>query len=145
MPPLADADDAAIERFIDAIWAERGLSQATLAAYRRDLQGLARWRGTLDGIDREALFEYLAMRAGAGYTPRSNARLLSTLRAWSAYCVQCGERHDDPAALLHPPLLAPHEPAQGSAQHWRRRGTASTSIPARISAVSTSASASAAD
>ena len=105
MPPLTAADDAAIERFLDAVWAERGLSQATLAAYRRDLQGLARWRGTLDGIDREALFEYLAMRAGAGYTPRSNARLLSTLRAWSAYCVQCGERHDDPAALLHPPKL----------------------------------------
>ena len=105
MPPLTAADDAAIERFIDAIWAERGLSQATLAAYRRDLQGLARWRGTLDGIDREALFEYLAMRAGAGYTPRSNARLQSTLRSWFSHCVQCGERHDDPAALLHPPKL----------------------------------------
>lgn len=50
MPPLADADDAAIERFIDAIWAERGLSAATLEAYRRDLQGLARWRGALAGL-----------------------------------------------------------------------------------------------
>ena len=105
MPPLADADDAAIERFIDAIWAERGLSQATLAAYRRDLQGLARWRGSLDGIDRKALFDYLAMRAEAGYTPRSNARLHSTLHAWFAFCVQRGARGDDPSALLHPPKL----------------------------------------
>ena len=105
MPPLADADDAAIERFIDAIWAERGLSAATLEAYRRDLQGLARWRGALAGLDRKALFEYLAMRTEAGYTPRSNARLLSTLRAWFASCVQRGERSDDPSALLHPPKL----------------------------------------
>ena len=105
MPPLADADDAAIERFIDAIWAERGLSAATLEAYRRDLQGLARWRGALAGLDRKALFDYLAMRTEAGYTPRSNARLLSTLRAWFASCVQRGERSDDPSALLHPPKL----------------------------------------
>ncbi len=105
MPPLAAADDAAIERFIDAIWAERGLSQATLAAYRRDLQGLARWRGSLAGIDRQALFDYLAMRAKSGYSPRSNARLQSTLHAWFASCVQRGERSDDPSALLQPPTL----------------------------------------
>ncbi len=105
LPPLADADEAVIERFIDAIWAEHGLSSATLAAYRRDLQGLARWRGSLAGIDRKALFDYLAMRTEAGYKPRSNARLLSTLRAYFAFCVQRGERDDDPTALLHPPKL----------------------------------------
>ena len=76
-PALAPADEAAIERFIDAIWAEHGLSKATLAAYRRDLAGLARWRGGLGGIDRQALFDYLSMRTGAGYTPRSNARRVS--------------------------------------------------------------------
>ncbi|RZA20180.1 MAG: site-specific tyrosine recombinase XerD [Lysobacteraceae bacterium] len=104
-PPLADADAAAIERFIDAIWAEHGLSPATLEAYRRDLQGLARWRGSLAGIDRSALFDYLAMRTRAGYTPRSNARLLSSLRAYFALCVRRGERSDDPTALLQPPRL----------------------------------------
>ena len=57
------------------------------------------------GLDRKALFDYLAMRTEAGYTPRSNARLLSTLRAWFASCVQRGERSDDPSALLHPPKL----------------------------------------
>ena len=105
LPPLADADEAAIERFVDAVWAEHGLSAATLAAYRRDLQGLARHRGSLAGIDRKALFDYLAMRTRAGYAPRSNARLLSTLRAYFGFCVQRGERGDDPTALLHPPRL----------------------------------------
>ena len=105
LPPLAATDEAAIERFIDASWAEHGLSAATLAAYRRDLQGLARHRGSLAGIDRKALFDYLAMRTRAGYAPRSNARLLSTLRAYFASCVRRGERADDPTALLHPPKL----------------------------------------
>ena len=42
-PPLEDADAAAIERFLDAVWAEQGLAPATLAAYRSDLQAVARW------------------------------------------------------------------------------------------------------
>ncbi len=105
LPPLADADAAAIERFIDAIWAGHGLSAATLDAYRRDLQGLARHRGSLAGIDREALFDYLAVRTRAGYSARSNARLLSSLRAYFAFCMQRGERIDDPTALLRPPKL----------------------------------------
>ena len=105
LPPLADADAVAIERFIDAIWAEHGLSAATLDAYRRDLQGLARHRGSLAGIDREALFDYLAMRTRAGYSARSNARLLSSLRAYFGFCMRRGERIDDPTALLRPPKL----------------------------------------
>ncbi len=105
LPPLADADAAAIERFLDAIWAEHGLSVATLASYRRDLQGLARYRNGLAGLGRDALFDYFAMRTNAGYSPRSNARLLSTIRAYYAQCVRRGERKDDPAALLQPPKL----------------------------------------
>ncbi len=104
-PPLAVADETAIERFLDAIWAEHGLSPATLSAYRRDLQGLARWRGSLALIDRQALFDYLAMRTGTGYTARSNARLLSALRAYFVHAVRRGERADDPTALLQSPNL----------------------------------------
>ncbi|MEP6633641.1 MAG: site-specific tyrosine recombinase XerD, partial [Luteimonas sp.] len=33
-PPLDDADARAIEGFIDAIWAEQGLSRQTLDSYR---------------------------------------------------------------------------------------------------------------
>ena len=105
LPPLADADAAAIERFIDAIWAENGLAGASLAAYRRDLEGLARFRPGLVGLDRGALFDYLAMRTRAGYSPRSNARLLSSLRAFYAQALRRGQRSDDPTALLQPPRL----------------------------------------
>ena len=37
LPPLADEDAAAIERFLDAARAEQGLSPAALSAYRSDL------------------------------------------------------------------------------------------------------------
>src|SRR5262245_37611315 len=37
------AMDPVIDGFLDALWLEDGLSRNTLAAYRRDLAGLARW------------------------------------------------------------------------------------------------------
>ncbi|KRA17752.1 site-specific tyrosine recombinase XerD [Lysobacter sp. Root604] len=109
LPPLPDADEAAIRVFLDAIWAESGLAQQTLDSYRRDLEGLARWRGGRDGglagADRAGLFDYLAWRTKEGYSPRSNARLLSALRAFYALRLRRGERADDPTALLEPPRL----------------------------------------
>ncbi|MCI4567665.1 site-specific tyrosine recombinase XerD [Lysobacter sp. CFH 32150] len=108
-PPLPDADAAAIESFLDALWAEAGVAQATLASYRRDLQGFARWRngrgGGLARADRAALFDYFALRTREGYSPRSNARLLSALRAFFAHRLRRGDRKDDPTALLEPPKL----------------------------------------
>ena len=109
LPPLTDADAIAISAFLDAIWAESGLSRQTLDSYRRDLEGIARWRegagGGLPAADRAVLFEYLAWRSRSGYSPRSNARLLSALRAFFAHRVRSGARADDPTALLDPPKL----------------------------------------
>ena len=109
LPPLRDADAAAIHDFVEAIWAESGLAKQTQASYRRDLEGFARWRdgagGGLAGADRTALFDYFAWRTRQGYSPRSNARLLSTLRAFFALRVRRGQRADDPTALLDPPKL----------------------------------------
>ena len=109
MPPVPDADAADIAAFLEAIWAESGLARPSLDSYRRDLEGFARWRngrdGGLAGADRAALFDYLAWRSQHGYSPRSNARLLSALRAFYAWLVRKGDRADDPTALLEPPKL----------------------------------------
>ncbi|MDI9238767.1 site-specific tyrosine recombinase XerD [Lysobacter sp. LF1] len=109
LPELGDDDAGVIGRFLDAIWAENGLAQPTLDSYRRDLELLARFRsgksGGLAGADRAALFDYLAWRSQHGYSPRSNARLLSALRAFYAWLVRKGDRVDDPTALLEPPKL----------------------------------------
>jgi integrase/recombinase XerD len=109
LPPCTAADADAIARFLDGLWAEAGLARATLDGYRRDLEGLARWlapRGTaLETAGRADLFAYLAARAQLGYAARSNARLLSALRAFYARLVRQSVRGDDPTALLEPPRL----------------------------------------
>jgi len=109
LPPLREADARAIQRFIDAAWAEHGLARLSQDAYRRDLEQLARWRdgagGGLEGADRASLFDYLAWRHAQGYQPRSNARLRASLRGFYAHLVRLGVRTDDPAALLDPPRL----------------------------------------
>ena len=108
-PDVPDADAVAIADFIDATWAESGLARATLDSYRRDLEGFARSRnatgGGLAGADRAVLFDYFKQRTEQGYSPRSNARLLSALRAFYAQRVRRGTRTDDPTALLDPPKL----------------------------------------
>lgn len=110
LPPLDEADARVIDRFLDALWAEQGLARASLDSYRRDLQGLARWRGGAGGglarLQRADLYDYLRWRAAQGYSARSNARLLSALRAFYGASVRNGERTDDPTALLEPPKLA---------------------------------------
>ncbi|HYG05920.1 MAG TPA: site-specific tyrosine recombinase XerD [Stenotrophomonas sp.] len=109
LPPLQAADEQHIQRFLDRIWAEQGLARQTLDGYRRDLSGLARWLdgrgGGLARIDRAGLFDYLAWRTAQRYSPRSNARLLSSLRAFYGDAVSRGERGDDPTALIDPPRL----------------------------------------
>src|SRR5688500_17348701 len=108
-PPLPDADATAIASFLDALWAEAGVAKATLASYRRDLEGFARWRngsgGGLGGADRAALFDYLALRPEERYSPRSKARLLSALRSFFAHRPPRGDSKTDPTALLEPQKL----------------------------------------
>lgn len=109
LPPADPADERAITGFLDRAWAESGHSRHTLDGYRRDLEGLARWlagRGRrLAAVGREDLFAYLGERTAAGYAARSNARLLSALRAFFAQQARLGLREDDPTARLDPPKL----------------------------------------
>jgi integrase/recombinase XerD len=109
LPAATPADEARIARFLERLWGEAGLSRQTLDSYRRDLDGLARWlqpRGLeLPAVQRPTLFDYLAERSDHGYAARSNARLLSSLRAYYAQQLRLGEMSHDPTALLDPPKL----------------------------------------
>jgi len=109
LPEASARDSEAIARFLERIWAESGLARQTLDSYRRDLDGLARWLaargGALETADRATLFAYFAERTGDGYAPRSNARLLSALRAFYAQFARTGAIAADPAALLEAPKL----------------------------------------
>ena len=99
VPAIRGDDHAAIEGWLERLWAEHGLSDRTLSAYRSDLGGFARWQASrdssLDAADREALERYLASRK---VSARSNARLLSALRRYFADRVRRQPGSADPTA-----------------------------------------------
>jgi integrase/recombinase XerD len=68
-----------IDRFIDALWLEDGLSPNTLAAYRRDLTQYAQWLGdqgvALDATTEYHLQQYFVARHGASRATSANRRL----------------------------------------------------------------------
>jgi integrase/recombinase XerD len=105
----AAGDVAMIDRFTDALWTESGLSENTLAAYRRDLCGLAAWLGELGVPLRDAaaadLLGYMAGQYRKGRALRSNARLLSSVRRFFRYLVREGCRADDPTANIEAPKM----------------------------------------
>ena len=98
-----------IDIFLDRIWAENGLSKNTLAAYRRDMEGLARWLealGThLNACTRAHLQDYIRERTDTTHKVRSNARLVSSLRQYFRVQLRIGTISDDPTLLLDPPKL----------------------------------------
>ncbi len=86
-----DQDDKEmVELFLDSAWAESGLAEKTLAAYRSDLKALSAWlnqRGeTLRTAQRAHLLGFLADRIDA--SARSNARYLSAFRQFFRFCVR---------------------------------------------------------
>ncbi|MGB5260804.1 MAG: site-specific tyrosine recombinase XerD [Gammaproteobacteria bacterium] len=103
------AEQQVIERFTDALWMERGLSDNTLAAYRNDLGALAGWlirQGrSLLTARREDLLAYLSQRVADGARPRTTARLLSSMRRFYRYQVREGGLRDDPSVRIDAPRI----------------------------------------
>ncbi len=104
------ADIAVIERFADALWMERGLSENSLKAYQSDLRKLAGWlrkeraRGLLEA-ERVDLLDYLALLVRSGRKPRSSARLLSSLRQFYQHGLRQGWVAEDPSVRIDAPRL----------------------------------------
>ena len=77
---MSSDSQAAIDRFVDAVWLEDGLSANTLAAYRRDLTALADWLSQSSGISLNAVQElhlqaYFAARHSLSKATSANRRL----------------------------------------------------------------------
>jgi integrase/recombinase XerD len=105
-----------VDRFLNTLWLERGLSENTRIAYRNDLQQFRHWLCTqttadLLHITREQLREYLVYRSTQQYSPRSSARLLSTLRRFYGYCLREKWISDDPTRLVDAPKIGRPLPA----------------------------------
>jgi integrase/recombinase XerD len=98
-----------IDRFLDAVWMERGLSPNTLAAYRADLTALERWlferSGDLTNAQRGDILSFMASRVQAGARPRSTARQLSSFRRFYRYLVRENVLREDPTAQIAMPKV----------------------------------------
>ena len=98
-----------IDRFLDAIWMERGLSENTLGAYRADLLALNQ-RLTSKGVDlvsasKSDILDYISWRVEGGAKPRSTARQLSSFRRFFRYLLREGVISDDPTAQIAMPKI----------------------------------------
>ena len=106
MPAL---DHPLIDRFLDALWLEKGLSEHTRAAYRSDLALFNGWlaeRGLgLPAAGREIILDHLAWRLAQGYKARSTARLLSGLRGFYRYLLRERLIAQDPTLQVELPQL----------------------------------------
>jgi integrase/recombinase XerD len=74
------SDEAAVDRFIDALWIEDGLAPLTLAAYRRDLTLYAAWLAQTAGrviteTSEADLLGYMAERHAGTRATTANRRL----------------------------------------------------------------------
>lgn len=120
--PADPAGAAIVERFCDGLWLEHGLSQNTLAAYRRDLLGLAQWLlpAALEQADREQLLGYLGSRQTAGLKARSSARLLSAMRRFYRWLLREQGIAVDPTLHIDMPKLPKALPATLGEQQVER-------------------------
>jgi integrase/recombinase XerD len=113
---VADPIALQVERFLDHLLVERGLSANTLAAYRRDLRryvAFLRERGVADArrvADRDVAAHVAAVSAsthgdGKPYRATSVVRGLSSVRAFHRFLLREGETSGDPTAGVVRPRL----------------------------------------
>ena len=96
-----------LDAYLDALYLERGLSEATLRAYRVDLEGVSAYARSLDKTI-EALTDadingFIGSLFSKGLRIPSIQRKLSALRGFYKYQIRHGRRKDDPMARIQRP------------------------------------------
>lgn len=96
-----------IDNFIDELWLEKGLSKNTLTAYRNDIRTFSNWYkgNSLLEVERVDLLDYLADRLKQGFSSRSTARSLSSLRAFYSHLTVRHNLKEDPTSRVESPKL----------------------------------------
>lgn len=103
-----------ISLFLESLWLEKGLSDNSLSAYRRDLVQLSNWLKENDkrlvDADHLLLQRFLGWRNEQAYSARSNARMLSAIRGFYRYLLRHELISEDPVCLIESPKLGLHLP-----------------------------------
>ncbi|MEH6531805.1 MAG: site-specific tyrosine recombinase XerD [Photobacterium frigidiphilum] len=102
-------DENMIERFLDAMWMERGLSENTLMSYRNDLTKLRKWSEDksyrLVTLSSDDLQRYQQWLFDADFKQTSRARMVSAIRRLYQYLYREKVRDDDPSSMMVSPRL----------------------------------------
>ena len=107
---MNDALKAILKDFSFYLKVERRLSANTAAAYTGDVEGFFSACSLMPGeVCKEDIREHLAARAGK-ISKRSQARLLSSLKAFFDWCIVEGERKDNPCDAVDFPKLGQYLP-----------------------------------
>jgi integrase/recombinase XerD len=100
---MSPESQSAIDRFIDALWLEDGLSANTLAAYRRDLTLFAQWlyaRGAaLDDTTEPHLQQYFAVQHPTTKATTANRRL-TVFKRYFRWALRERQIHTDPTLRM---------------------------------------------
>lgn len=101
-----------IELFIDYLWTQVGLSDATLSAYRGDLQQVQKILADvpLKSATIEQMMQVLAQFHDRGYSHTSMARMRSSLNRFFSYQIEQKERTENPMHFLGRTKIRRHLP-----------------------------------
>lgn len=96
--------DPVVDRFVDSLWLEDGLARNTLAAYRRDLDGLGQWLASREtsllAAGEADLAAYFASQHAATRAATANRRL-TVLRRFYRWALRERVIAVDPTLRLH--------------------------------------------
>ena len=105
----------AVASYLERLAGERALSPHTVAAYRRDLAQFFDFcdrlgHRSLDDVNRHAVRRFLAQMGTRGYSRRSAARKVSSVRSFFADAVRRGTAGQNPATGVASPKRGQHLP-----------------------------------
>jgi integrase/recombinase XerC len=122
-PPLAGLVDA----YLRVLGNERGSSEHTLRAYRRELMGFAAYMaerqtalGSVDRIEHTHIRAYLGALLERGLSKASTARALAAIRSWFKWLARAGYVQQNVASLVATPRLPKHLPRVPSIEQMNR-------------------------
>ena len=126
-PAIASPLNALVADYLRVLTNERGASEHTLRAYRRELHGFASFvaerygnERSVDRIEHTDIRAYLGTLYDRGLSKASAARALAAIRSWFKWLARAGYLELNAASLVATPRLPKHLPRVPSIEQMNR-------------------------